>query len=209
MGFKEWIIPQEHHFFDLLNKQADVVLKSAEAMVELLRDPDHIVERSLNLHKIENDGDAMVHEIVSLLNKTFVTPIDHDDISKLSSRMDDIIDYIDAAATRIRLYEITQIPPQMIQLMDVLLKQARVVHAGVHMLEKRSERVQLQERCVEVNRLENIADEITHSALAGLFKLDDIKMIMKLKEVYEHLEEATDMCEDVADIVKDVVIKNS
>ena len=209
MGFKEWIIPQEHHFFDLLNKQADIVLKSAQAMTELLKDPEHIVERSLNLHKIENDGDAMVHQIMDLLNKTFVTPIDHDDISKLSSKMDDVIDYIDAAATRIRLYEITQFPPQMIQVTDILMKQAQVVHAGVHMLEKRKNRTHLLERCVEVNRLENIADEITHAALAGLFKLDDIKMIMKLKEVYEHLEAATDRCEDVADIVKDVVIKNS
>jgi len=209
MGFKEWIIPQEHHFYNLLNMQADVVLKSAKAMAELVRDPEHIVERSLNLHKIENEGDALVHEIVSLLNKTFVTPIDHDDISKLTSKMDDVIDFIDAAATRIRLYEITQIPPQMVQLVDLLLKQVQVVHDGVHKMENRKERNTLLEKCVEVNRLENIADEITHAALAGLFKLDDIKMIMKLKEVYEHLETATDRCEDVADIVKDVMIKNS
>jgi len=209
MGFKEWIIPQEHHFFDLLNKQADVVLKAAQAMTELVRDPEHIVERSLSLHKIENEGDALVHQISELLNLTFVTPIDHDDISKLTSRLDDIIDFIDAAATRIRLYEITQIPPQMVQLVDLLLKQVNVVHDGVHKLENRKERNTLLEKCVEVNRLENIADEITHSALAGLFKLDDIKMIMKLKEVYEHLEAATDRCEDVADIVKDVMIKYS
>jgi hypothetical protein len=209
MGFKEWIIPQEHHFYGLLNKQADVVLKSAKAMAELVRDPEHIVERSLNLHKIENEGDALVHEIVGLLNKTFVTPIDHDDISKLSSKMDDVIDFIDAAGTRIRLYEITQIPPQMVQLVDLLLKQVQVVHDGVHKMEVRKERNALLEKCVEVNRLENIADEITHAALAGLFKLDDIKMIMKLKEIYEHLETATDRCEDVADIVKDVMIKNS
>ena len=209
MGFKEWIIPQEHHFYSLLTNQADVVLKSAKAMAELVRDPEHIVERSLNLHKIENEGDALVHEIVGLLNKTFVTPIDHDDISKLSSKMDDVIDFIDAAGTRIRLYEITQIPPQMVQLVDLLLKQVQVVHDGVHKMEVRKERNALLEKCVEVNRLENIADEITHAALAGLFKLDDIKMIMKLKEIYEHLETATDRCEDVADIVKDVMIKNS
>jgi len=209
MGFKEWIIPQEHHFYNLLNMQADVVLKSAKAMSELVRDPEHIVERSLNLHKIENEGDALVHQIVGLLNQTFVTPIDHDDISKLTSKMDDVIDFIDAAATRIRLYEITQIPPQMVQLVDLLLRQVQVVHDGVHKMENRKERNTLLEKCVEVNRLENIADEITHAALAGLFKLDDIKMIMKLKEVYEHLETATDRCEDVADIVKDVMIKNS
>ena len=209
MGFKEWIIPQEHHFFNLLGKQADIVLKSAQAISELIKDPDHIVERSLSIHKIENDGDALVHEVANLLNMTFVTPIDHDDISKLTSKMDDIIDYIDAAATRIRLYEISKIPPQMIQLVDVLGKQVQIVHASVKMLEHRNERAILLEKCVEINRLENIADEITHSALVGLFKLEDLKSIMKLKEVYEQLETATDRCEDVADIVKDVVIKNS
>ena len=171
MGFKEWIIPQEHHFFDLLSKQADVVLKSGKAMVELVQDPGHIVERSLMIHKIENEGDALVHDVAGLLNKTFVTPIDHDDISKLTSKMDDIIDFIDAAATRIRLYEIREIPSPMIQLVDVLMKQVTVVHAGVHLLEKRSDRADLLTGCVEVNRLENVADEITHGALAGLFKL--------------------------------------
>jgi len=193
----------------LLSKQADVVLKSGKAMVELVQDPQHIVERSLMIHKIENEGDALVHDVAGLLNKTFVTPIDHDDISKLTSKMDDIIDFIDAAATRIRLYEIREIPSPMIQLVDVLMKQVQVVHAGVHLLEKRRDRADLLTGCVEVNRLENVADEITHGALAGLFKLDDIKMIMKLKEIYEHLETATDRCEDVADIIKDVIIKNS
>ena len=161
------------------------------------------------LHKIENEGDAMVHQIAELLNKTFVTPIDHDDLSKLTSRLDDILDYIDAGATRLRLYEVKEVPPPMLQLIDVMMKQVKIIHDSVHLLENRKERNMLLERCVEVNRLENVADEITHSALAGLFKLDDIKMIMKLKEIYEHFEMATDRCEDVADIIKDVIIKNS
>jgi hypothetical protein len=209
MGFKEWIIPQEHHFFDLLASQANVVLKSANAISEMVKDPAHVVERSLMIHKIENEGDALVHDVIELLNRTFVTPIDHDDISRLTSKMDDILDFIDAAATRMRLYEISEFPPKMVQLIDILTKQVQIVHTSIIMLGNRADRPQLLEKAVEINRLENVADEITHSALADLFKLDDIKLIMKLKEIYEQLETATDRCEDVADIVKDVVIKNS
>jgi hypothetical protein len=161
------------------------------------------------IHKIENEGDALVHDVIELLNRTFVTPIDHDDISRLTSKMDDILDFIDAAATRMRLYEISEFPPKMVQLIDILTKQVQIVHTSIIMLGNRADRPQLLEKAVEINRLENVADEITHSALADLFKLDDIKLIMKLKEIYEQLETATDRCEDVADIVKDVVIKNS
>ena len=209
MGFKEWIIPQEQHFFDLLSIQANVVLKSANAISEMVKDPAHVVERSLIIHKIENEGDALVHDVIELLNRTFVTPIDHDDISRLTSKMDDILDFIDAAATRMRLYEISEFPLKMMQLIDILAKQVQIVHTSIIMLSNRADRPQLLGKAVEINRLENVADEITHSALADLFKLDDIKLIMKLKEIYEQLEIATDRCEDVADIVKDVVIKNS
>jgi len=185
------------------------MLKGVQALDDLVHNMKDIEVKSRWLHKIENEGDAMVHEVSELLNKTFVTPIDHDDISKLTSKMDDVLDYIDAGATRIRLYEVKEIPPPMLQLIDVLIKQIKIIHDSVQLLEERRERNKLLERCVEVNRLENVADEITHGALAGLFKLDDIKMIMKLKEIYEHFETATDRCEDVADIVKDVIIKNS
>jgi len=185
------------------------VQKGVEALDDLVHNMKDIEVKARWLHKIENEGDAMVHQIAELLNKTFVTPIDHDDLSKLTSRLDDILDYIDAGATRLRLYEVKEVPPQMMQLIDVMTKQVKIIHDSMHLLEDRKERNKLLERCVEVNRLENVADEITHGALAGLFKLDDIKMIMKLKEIYEHFETATDRCEDVADIIKDVIIKNS
>jgi hypothetical protein len=123
--------------------------------------------------------------------------------------MDDILDFIDAAATRMRLYEISEFPPKMVQLIDILAKQVQMVQTSVSMLENRGDRQALLEKTVEINRLENIADEITHSALAELFKLDDLRSVMKLKEIYEQLETATDRSEDVADIVKDIVIKNS
>lgn len=209
MGFKEWIIPQEQKFFDLLESQAKVVLKSANEISEIAKNPAHLVEHSFKIHKIENEGDALVHDVIELLNRTFVTPIDHDDLSRLTSRMDDVLDSIDEAATRMRLYEIPEIPSKMAQLIDVLSKQVQIVHASISMMGDRGDRTKLLEKAVEINRLENVADEITHSALAELFKLDDVRMLLKLKEIYEQLETATDRCEDVADIVKDVIIKNS
>jgi uncharacterized protein Yka (UPF0111/DUF47 family) len=209
MGFKEWIIPQEKHFFDLISAQSDVILKGAKELSELAKDYKNADIRIKRIEDIENEGDALVHQVVDLLNKTFVTPIDHDDISDLMSRLDDIIDYIDAATTRMKIYEIKELPPNMIQLIDILSKQVVEIHSAVHAISNRKNREQILAKCIEVNRLENMADDITHEALAGLFKLDDIKLIMKLKEVYEHLETATDRCEDVADIVKDIVIKNS
>jgi len=209
MGFKEWIIPQEKHFFDLIAAQSDVILKGANELSELAKDYRNAEFRIKRIEDIENEGDALVHQVVDLLNKTFVTPIDHDDISDLMSRLDDIIDYIDAATTRMKIYEIKEIPPKMSQLIDILTKQVVEIHSAVHAINDRRNREQILTKCVEVNRLENMADDVTHEALAGLFKLDDIKLLMKLKEVYEHLETATDRCEDVADIVKDIVIKNS
>lgn len=209
MGFKEWILPQEQRFFDLMESQARIVLKSANEISEIAKDPTHLVEHAFKIHKIENEGDALVHDVIELLDRTFVTPIDHDDLSRLTSRMDDILDSIDKATTRMRLYEISEIPPKMMQLIDVLSKQVQIVHTSISMMGDRGDRTTLLERAVEINRLENVADEITHSALAELFKLDDVRMLLKLKEIYEQLETATDRCEDVADIVKDVVIKNS
>jgi len=209
MGFKEWIIPQEKYFFLLLSRQSDIVLKCVQALSDLVRDPRDLAAKSMAIKEIESEGDGIVHEVVELLNKTFVTPIDHDDLSKLTQRMDDVIDYMDASAVRIRSYEIREIPVTMIDLVDVLMKQVEELHAAIHGLSHMHKSNDLLERCVEINRLENVADDITHSAVAGLFKLDDIKMIIKLKEIYELLEEATDHCEDVADVVKDVVIKNA
>jgi len=209
MGFKEWIIPQEKHFFDLLATQSDIVLKGAQEISALSKDFKNVNQKVKRIEEIENEGDRLVHDVVDLLNRTFVTPIDHDDISDLTSKMDDIIDYIDAAATRIMLYDIKEMPPNMARVIEVLLKQVTEVHSAIHNLAKRKDRTTILTKCVEVNRLENMADDVTHESLAGLFKLDDIKQIMKLKEVYEHLETATDRCEDVADIVKDIVIKNS
>jgi hypothetical protein len=209
MGFKEWIIPQEKHFFDMLETQADIVLEGAEALLDMVKNYDHVAEKRDRIKEIEHKGDDYVHKISQELNKTFVTPIDHDDISKLTSCLDDILDYTEAASHRLWSYEIRTIPPDMVKLSEVILASAKEVNHAVKDLRNFKKKNEIFKHCIEINRLENIGDDVTHAAVAALFKNHDVVDIIKLKEIYEYLEEATDKCEDVADVIKDVFIKNS
>jgi len=209
MGFKEWIIPQSKHFFDMLEQQADIVTEGAEALLDMVKYFDHVAEKRDKIKEIERKGDEVVHSIAEALNRTFVTPIDHDDLSKLTSRMDDILDYIEAASHRMWSYEIKSIPPDMVKLAEVILSSAKEVNHAVRDLRDFKKNTEIQKHFIEVNRLENVGDDITHVAVADLFKKYDAITIMKLKEIYEYLEEATDKCEDAADVIKDVYVKNS
>ena len=209
MGFKEWIIPQEKHFFHMLDTQADVVLEGAETLLDLVKNFDDVSEKRDTMKEIEHRGDDIVHEIAEALNKTFVTPIDHDDMSKLASRMDDILDYMESASHRMWSYEIKRVPSEMIKLVEVLVESAKEVNHAVKDLKNFKKKNEIVKHCIEINRLENIGDDITHQAVASLFKSGDVLEIIKLKEIYEHLEMATDKCEDAADVIKDIFIKHS
>lgn len=209
MGFKEWIIPQEKHFFDMLERQADVVVEGAEALLDMTKNFNQVDKKRNNIKDIEHKGDDLVHEIAEALNKTFVTPIDHDDMSKLTSRLDDILDFIEAASHRMWAYEIKTVPPDMVKLAEVILAGSKEVNHAIKDLRNISRRNEILKHCIEINRLENVGDDITHVAVAGLFKKYEAIEIIKLKEIYEHLEMATDKCEDAADVIKDVFIKNS
>lgn len=209
MGFKEWIIPQEKHFFDMLEQQADVVVEGAEALMDMVSNFHNVAEKRDKIKDIEHKGDELVHTIATALSKTFVTPIDQEDISKLTSRLDDILDYIEAASHRIWSYEIKAIPPDMVKLTEVIVKGSKEVNHAVKDLRNFKKKNEILNHCIEINRLENTGDDITHVAVAGLFKKYDAVDIIKLKEIYEYLEEATDKCEDAADVIKDVFMKNS
>ena len=209
MGFKEWIIPQSKHFFDMLEHQADVVVEGAEELLDLTKDFKDVAVKRDKIKDIEHKGDEIVHEIADALNRTFVTPIDHDDLSKLASRLDDILDYIEAASHRMWSYEIKSVHPDMLRLSEVILASAKEVRHAVYDLREFKNKEEIFEHCIEVNRLENVGDDITHVAVAGLFKNYDAVDIIKMKEIMEHLEMATDKCEDAADVIKDVFVKNS
>lgn len=209
MGFKEWIIPQEKHFFDMLQQQADVVVEGAEALMDMVSRFENVAQKRDKIKDIEHKGDNMVHMIAEELNKTFVTPIDQEDISELTSGLDDILDYIEAASHRLWSYEVKSIPPDMVKLTEVIVKSSKEVNHAVKDLRNFKKKNEIMMHCIEINRLENVGDDITHVAVAGLFKKYDAVDILKLKEIYEYLEEATDKCEDCADVIKDVFMKNS
>ena len=209
MGLKEWIIPQSKHFFDMLEQQADVVVEGSEALLDMVKNFNNVAQKRDKVKDIEHRGDELVHTIAEELNKTFVTPMDQEDISKLTSRLDDILDYIEAASHRIWSYEIKAVPPDMIKLTEVIVTSSKEVNHAVKDLRNFKKKNEILAHCIEINRLENMADDITHIAVAALFKKHEAVDIIKLKEIYEYLEEATDKCEDASDVIKDVFMKNS
>jgi len=209
MGFKEWIIPQSKHFFDMLEHQSDVVVEGAESLLDMTKNFDQVAVKRDRIKDIEHKGDEIVHEIADALNRTFVTPIDHDDLSKLTSRLDDILDYIEAASHRMWSYELKTMHPDMVKLSEVILASAKEVRHAIYDLRDFKKKDEIFKHCIEVNRLENVGDDITHVAVAGLFKKYDAVEIIKLKEILEQLEIATDKCEDAADVIKDIFVKNS
>jgi len=209
MGLKEWIIPQDKHFFNMLENESQNVLDGSNAFLDMLNKYENIKDKQQKIKDIEHQGDDFVHEIFEELNKSFITPIDHEDISALASAFDDVLDYIDGAAARFILYEIKKPEENMIKLAEVLLKQATELNTAISGLRNIKNPKEIEKRCIEVNRLENVADDIYKSSVADLFKRTDAIEIMKLKEIYERLEFATDKCEDAANVISDIVVKNS
>jgi uncharacterized protein len=209
MGLKEWILPQDKHFFNMLENESQNVLDGSTAFLDLLKNYENIKQKQQKIKDIEHQGDDFVHEIFEELNKTFITPIDHEDISKLASAFDDVLDYIDGTATRLVLYDIQKPEENMIKLAEVLLKQATELKEALSGLRNIKNPKEIEKRCIEVNRLENVADDLYKTSVADLFKRKDAIEIMKLKEVYERLEFATDKCEDAANVISDIVVKNS
>ena len=209
MGLKEWIIPQDKHFFNMLENESRNVLDGSKAFLDMLTNYENIKEKQQKIKDIEHQGDDFVHEIFEELNKTFITPIDHEDISALASAFDDVLDYIDGTAARFVLYEIEKPEENMVKLAEVLVKQTDDLNTALSGLRNIKNPKEIERKCIEVNRLENVADDLYKSSVAQLFKRKDAIEIMKLKEIYERIEFATDKCEDAANVISDIVVKNS
>src|SRR4030067_2922898 len=169
MGLKEWLIPQDKHFFSMLENESNNVLEGSKAFLEMLNNYENIKEKQQKIKDIEHQGDDFVHEIFEELNKTFITPIDHEDISALASAFDDVLDYIDGAAARFVLYEIKKPEENMIKLAEVLVKQTAELNLAICGLRNIKNPKDIEKRCIEVNRLENVADEIYKSSVGQAF----------------------------------------
>lgn len=208
MGLREILIPREKIFFQLLEEESKNVLAGAVAFNDLIQNYDHLAEKRNKIKDIEHHGDEIVHSIYDRLVKTFITPIDREDISKLASFYDDVLDYIYAAVNRLYLYEIDSPTEPMRRFADLILKSVReidIAFAGIQKI-KASE---IETHSTEVDTLENEADVVLNESVAALFKTNDAIAIIKMKEVYELMEAVTDRCEDVVQVVRDIVLEYS
>ncbi len=202
------LIPRETKFFDMFGEVADNVIKGAKVLSDLLHDYDYeklpaAVEK---IKQIEHHGDDMTHRILIKLNQTFITPFDREDIHLLTSSLDDVLDFINGASDRLLTYKIVTPSPSAKVLAGIVLKQTEELGKAVALLDKNGK---LLEHCVEVNRLENEADQVSREAIGRLFDGDyDPITLIKLKELLEILETASDKAEDVANVLETVVLKN-
>ena len=197
MGLR--LIPREEKFFDLFRTQAANVVEGAKLLKDLLEDYTDVDQKRMKIEKTESIGDEIAHKIIEKLNTTFITPM-----------LDDILDFINATAQRLQLYGVTLVTDDARALANVILRAAEETEALTDNMENLKNMKGLKERWIEVNRLENEGDKISRQAIAALFEHEKNPIeVIKWKELYEHLETAIDKCEDAANIVEAVVLKNT
>ncbi len=199
--------PREDNYFEMFEAAARNIHRGADLLKGLMEDYRQPEKQAEAILAVEHEGDAVTHDIVRKLNQTFITPIDREDIYALASALDDVLDMIEAVADRLIMYKIEKPTETARLLARIIFKMAEEVVKGVGLLRTKSD---VTPHCIEINRLENEADRISRDAVAALFEHErDPIHVMKWKELYEHLEEATDRCEDVANILENIVLKNS
>jgi len=202
------LLPREEKFYHLFQKQVELISEASRLLLEGVRSGNSkLAIASHEISELEHRADEVIHEIFTRLNQTFITPIDPEDIHNISSALDDVMDGIEDTSHRLVSYKIDPVPQNMILLAENVAQCARSLVAAMDALEKNGPTM---EHCIEINRLENEADRIGRSAIVDLFdnEKDPIRLI-KLKEVYEFFEATVDSCEDVADVLQNVVVKNS
>ncbi len=204
------LLPREEDFFGLFERHAALTVEGAREMQRLVQGGQNVRALAARIKEIEHETDVITHACVERLHKTFITPFDRDDIHRLITRMDDVMDYIESAAIAVSLYELVEMTAPARELADVLVRSTEAVAIAVGGLRTVKQSEGILKACIEVNRLENEGDEILRNALAGLFReARDPLLVLKWKEVYEALENATDRCEDVANIIEGVVLEHA
>ncbi len=200
-------------FYELFDKAAANVAKGAQALVDLLQDyPTALGEKVTHIKDLEHEGDQITHQVVEMVNKTFVTPIEREDIYQLITKLDDIIDLIDNASSRLALYKIPYVTDEAKSFGQLLVKASAILKDNIsHLRIVKNYQKEILPRCVDINTLENEGDELLRKAMMSLFegKKDDPIYVIKWKEIYEDLEAAIDRCEDVANIIEAIVLKNA
>lgn len=203
-------LPKEVSFFEYFERHSDMEIHACKTFLELMKTGVGLAEKSAQIKEIEHQADDLTHKCVEELNRTFITPIDRTDIHLLIKRLDDIVDSVDAATSRLALYELIEMREEAVQLAEVLLKAVEEIAAALKGLRNLKNLNAIMERLIVVHQLENEGDAILRAALTRLFKEDDQPvLIIKWKEIFERLEKATDRCEEVANLIEKIVIEAS
>ncbi len=203
-------LPKKPEFFGLFSKHAALCSEGAALLRELLRDPSNAEEGYRRVHAVEHEADRVCQETMEMLHSSFITPIDRSDIHLLSSRIDDIMDHIEATAQRIWLYEIAQPTPEVLEMSENLVRATEAMKLAIDGLGTNVDPTRMRALCVKVKTVEKQNDRVLRRATAGLFKeVHDLLALIKWKEIYEDVEGAIDRCEDVANVVEGVVLENS
>ncbi len=203
------LMPRETSFFEFFERHAATTVRGCRELLDLTNEGKDFEARALRIKDIEHEADSITHDCVEALHRTFITPIDRDQIHMLISRMDDIMDYVETVSEQFVLYNIDHVSTAAKELAAVLLESAEHVEGAVTGLRDMKHAEAIKEHCIEVNRLENRGDELLRKAVARLFDEEkDPIAIIKWKEIYENLEIATDRCEDVANIIEGIVLEN-
>lgn len=204
-GLLSFLVPSEGRFYEMLKQQAEKSEEGVRALYDLLKNFTDVEEKARALTRIENEGDAVRHEISQEVNRTFITPLDREDINTLSVALDDLLDYAEGISTRIILFEIKSVPKELVDLAAIFLQSVEAAHKAITTLETPEEAMK---HVQVIHRLENEADFIYRTALANLFKERDVMQVLKIKEIVETLEGACDKCEDIADVIDEIVVKS-
>src|SRR5206468_3142230 len=202
------LLPREEKFYHLFLKQVEIISEASRLLLEGVRTGNaRLMSVATEINVLEHKGDEVIHEIFTRLNQTFITPIDPEDIHNISSALDNVLDGIEDTSHRLVSYKINPVPQNMVELAEIVASCAKEMLSALPALEKSGP---VMQHCIEINRLENEADRIGRSAVVDLFANEQNPItLIKLKEVYEFFEATIDNCEDVADVLQNVVVKNS
>ena len=207
MAFR--LIPKEESFFDMFEQAANRLVTAAGVLVEATARVETLPENAKRLERLEHDADQLTHELVEKVNRSFITPFDREDIYSLATELDDVMDLMEATTERFILFKVQQVLPQAQEIAKVIQQQVQQIQGVMPQL-RRLKRDSIMPHCVEINRLENVGDRLLRDAMASLFDgRHDPLTVIKWRELYELMEQATDKCEDVANTIEGIVLKNA
>lgn len=203
-------LTKDRVFFDAFTSHAEKSVEASKLLVQMLSDLSKAPDISKRINDLEHEGDKITHDCVAALHQTWITPLDREEIHALITRLDDVLDAIEAASERVILFELTEATPEGQDLCRAVVASCEAVHSAVQSLRDLKQSKRLLALCVEINKHENTADLCYRTAVAKLFKAgSDPLLVMKWRDIYDHLEMATDRCEDVANIIEGVVLEHA